>query len=69
MRRRLKVEGRGWMSKGKLQLGQKYKRKDLEIKMLMENGKLKVLYFLYFLWEENFQVTDAKEVEARRSSG
>lgn len=36
MRRRLKVEGRDWMSKGKLQLGQKYKRKDLEIQMLME---------------------------------
>lgn len=30
-RKGLKGEGRGWMSKGKLQLGQKYKRKDLEI--------------------------------------
>lgn len=30
-RRKLKGEGRGWMSKGKLQLGQKYKKKDLKI--------------------------------------
>lgn len=36
------------MSKGKLQLGQKYNRRDFEIKILMENGKLKVLSIFLF---------------------
>jgi len=46
--RGVKGGGRDWVRRGKLQLGRKCRRKDLWMRMMVEDGKMKVLCFDIF---------------------